>query len=140
MAIPILNTYHYMGKIKPWGVFFWVVFFLPLHGIGQIYTSPITQYFPGSIPTKFEDVSRSLEIGPENITLTTITNNGKLFESYRILEIKDGPQDVRFLCTSRNRESLVTVIIPSQKKIEVIDIYRRSEVTGKVEQLRLWVD
>ena len=130
-----------MSNIKPLGIFFWMVLFLPIHGISQdIYTSPITQYYPDSIPTKFEDVKRSLEIGPNIISLITTTDQGKLFETYSIVERNEGPKDVRFLCTSRNGKNLVTVIIPIQEKIEILDIYRRSNTTGKVEHLRLWLD
>jgi hypothetical protein len=114
---------------------------MPMQVIAQtVFTSPITQYYPDSIPTKFEDVNRSLEIGSETISLMTIRDDGKLFETYSIIERKEGPQDVRFLCSSRNGEDLVTVIIPIQEKIEIIELYRRSDATGKVEQLRLWVD
>ncbi|WP_029035853.1 hypothetical protein [Salinimicrobium xinjiangense] len=122
-------------------IIIWILMLSPALVIGQTtFTSPLTQHNPESIPTTFEDIERTLEINSENITLTTTMDDGKLFEVYDILEKKDGLEDVRFLCSSRNKENLVTVIIPNQKKIEILDIYRRSDTTWKVEHLRLWLD
>ena len=113
---------------------------LPVRGQEHIFTSPITQVWPTIFTTKFEDVNRTLFIEPASITLTTETEEGKLFEKYIIQEIKEGENDLRFLCSNQAGTSLITVIIPLQKKIEIIDIYRPSPTSGETEQIRLWVN
>ncbi|MFV8839162.1 hypothetical protein [Salinimicrobium soli] len=109
-------------------------------GAQAIFTSPITQEYPTIFTTDFKDINRNLFIEPETITLTTDTEDGKIIDVFDVIEIKDEGGLLKFLCVTRTGEKLVTVIIPVQEKIEIIDIYRPSSVTGEVEQIRLWVN
>lgn len=109
---------------------------------GQVHTfnSPLTQFWLANNYTDFEYIDRVLSIEPQTITLATVTPTGKLIEVYTILELKEGIDDIRFLCTNRANTAPVTVIIPHQEKIEIIDLYRPSLTTGETEQIRLWID
>ena len=109
---------------------------------GQVYTftSPLTQFWLADNYTDFEYIDRTLDIEPETITLVTETPTGKLIEVYTILEVKEGIDDIRFLCSNKADTFLITVVIPRQQKIEIVDIYRPSTTTGNTEQIRLWVD
>ncbi len=109
---------------------------------GQVftYTSPLTQFWPANNYTDIEYVDRTLSIEPETITLATQTPTGQIIEVYTILEVKENNDDIRFLCSNKADTFLITVIIPHQQKIEIVDIYRPSPTTGETEQIRLWID
>ncbi len=109
---------------------------------GQVYTftSPLTQFWLADNFTDFKYIDRTLDIEPETITLATETPTGKLIEVFTILELKENDADIRFLCSNKTNTFLITVIIPHQQKIEIVDIYRPSPTAGETEQIRLWVE
>ena len=123
-----------------------LTFLLTILGVvsveGQVhnFTSPYTQIWPNIFHTEIEEINRTLTIEPGAITLATQTKNGKIFEKYIIQEIRITESDTRLLRKNGAGTFLVTVIIPHQQKIEIIDIYRPSLKSKEMEHIRLWVN
>lgn len=120
-------------------IFVLFLFTLPAGAQELIFHSPLTQTSPEDFPFQFEEIERVLFFDGHSITITTATSEGKDFESFNIQEISSLEQGLVFFCLSGNEEK-TTIIIPHQKKIEIIDLYRRSPETGEEVHVRFHVD
>lgn len=120
-------------------IFVLFLFTLPAGAQELIFHSPLTQTSPEDFPSQFEEIERVLFFDGHSITITTATSEGKDFESFNIQEISSLEQGLVFFCLSGNEEK-TTIIIPHQKKIEIIDLYRRSPETGEEVHVRFHVD
>lgn len=121
-------------------VHFIILFLLSMTVYGQItYTSPITQTSPNLFETKFEDIHRTLYFEIKTITIVTEKPEGKVIETFVIQDFQKVEEDLIFFCLTRTNEN-ITVVIPPQEKVEIIDLYRRSPETGGDVQVRFHVD
>ncbi|WP_424494117.1 hypothetical protein [Salinimicrobium sp. GXAS 041] len=120
-------------------IFLLLLFTLPAGAQELIFQSPLTQTSPEVFPSQFEEIDRILYFDSHSITITTVTSEGKEFESFDIQEISSLEQGLFFFCLTGNEEK-ITIIIPHQEKIEIIDLYRRSPETGEELCVRFHVD
>lgn len=120
-------------------IFLLYLFTLPSGAQEFKFHSPLTQISPEVFPSSFEEVERILYFDGHSIIITTVTSEGKEFESFDIQEISSLEQGLVFFCLSGNEEK-ITIVIPHQEKIEIIDLYRRSHKTGEQVQVRFHVD
>ena len=105
------------------------------HGPSEI----AIQTSPEEFPSQFDEINRILYFDSHSITITTVTSEGKEFESFEIQKISSLEQGLVFFCLSGNEEK-IAIFIPHQEKIEIIDLYRRSPETGEEVHVRFHVD
>lgn len=120
-------------------IFLLFLFTLPAGAQELIFYSPLTQTSPEIFPSQFKDLDRILYFDSHSITITTVTSEGKEFESFDIQKIASVEHGLAFFCFSAKKEK-ITIIIPHQEKVEIIDLYRRSPETGKEVQVRFHVN
>lgn len=121
-------------------ILFLLVFSATIKIYGQItYTSPITQTWPNLFETNFEDIKRTLYFEIKLITIVTETSEGKVIERLEIQDFQKVQESLLFFCLTPAEEK-VTVVMPPQEKVEIIDLYRRSPKTGEEMQVRFHVD
>lgn len=120
-------------------IFLLFLFTLPAGAQELILHSPLTQTSPERFPSKIEEIDRTIFFNSSSITISTVTTEGKEFESFDVQEISSIEKGVVFFCLSGNKEN-ITIIIPHREKIEIIDLYRRSPETGEEVHVRFHVD
>ena len=108
---------------------------------GQVsFTSTYTQTWPTLFTTEVDEVERSIWIDAYEIIIITGTPNGKDIEKLEIKRYEEGESADTFYCTSQSSKEPVTVVIPAEEKIRVIDLYRISPKTREEIQIRLHVN
>lgn len=120
-------------------LFLLFLFTLPAGAQELLFHSPLTQTSPEQFPSKIEQIDRTIFFNSSSITISTVTAEGKDFETFDIQEIFSLEQGLVFFCLSGNEEK-ITINIPHQEKVEIIDLYRRSPETGEEMQVRFHVD
>ena len=119
-----------------------LIFFLLLSNLswGQVtYTSPLTQHWPTLFTTEFEEVERSIWFYPDEVVIVTGTKQGKEIQTLLVEDVEYSDQGMRLDCISKD-STAITVVVPYQKRVEIIDIYKPSPKTGEIVQVRLHVD
>ncbi|SDL72133.1 hypothetical protein SAMN04488034_10919 [Salinimicrobium catena] len=115
-------------------------FFLSTLTWGQeTYTSPLTQYWPTLFTTEFKEVNRKIFFDPNSITIISETAEGKEIEIFHIQEVKIIEDTFTYFCLTKNKRK-VTIAVPQQERVEIIDLYRLSLESGEEVQFRFHVD
>lgn len=120
-------------------IFLLFLFTLPAGAQELIFHSPLTQTSPEQYPSKIEEIDRTIYFNSSSIIIATVTTEGKDFETYDIQEISSLEQGLVFYCLSVKKEK-ITILLPHQEKIEIIDLYRRSQETKEEVHVRFHVD
>lgn len=103
------------------------------------YTSYFTQSFPTTFTTEIQNIDRRITFESQTISITTEIKGGKEIEMLNVEghDIQEGT--LIFFCKNRSKQN-VTIAIPRQEKVEVIDYYYRSPKKKEEVQLRFHVE
>lgn len=124
-------------------IFLFVVLFSSSISWGQeIFTSPLTQYFPSG---EIKEIHRKLIFTEDEITLSTSTSEGRDFQRFLIKDIdqqeyQNFGQCSFYYCTSLDEKFKTIFIIPHTKKIEVIDIIQPKQQMSPHRHFRLHIN
>ena len=119
-----------------------MLIFISFHfaAAGQIvYSSPFTHTYPTIFSSKIEKVNRRISFEPNTVTITTDTEQGKEIEILTVQEVVHYEGKVSIFCTTRNNQH-VTISLPVQERVEIIDYYSEDPKTKEEYQLRFYVE
>lgn len=117
-----------------------VFLLLPFLSCWQIvYTSPFTHTYPNIFTSSIEDVNRNITFEPNTITIATETAQGKEIEILTVREVLHYEGKVSMFCTTRNNRH-VTIALPEQERVEIIDYFSQDPKTKEDYQLRFYVE
>ena len=117
-----------------------LVLLFPLLASGQIvFHSPYTQTWPTIFTSEIEEVNRRISFEPNTITIATETENGKDIEVLTVQNVVQYEGKVSIFCTTRNNQN-VTIALPEQERVEIIDYYSQDPKTKEEYQLRFYVE
>ena len=103
------------------------------------YISYFTQSYPTIFTAEIQKVERRITFEPKTITIATEVDGGKEIEVLKIVGHDMESEAFTFFCESRNGKK-ITISIPRQEKVEIIDYYYRSPDTSDEIQLRFHVE
>jgi hypothetical protein len=104
-----------------------------------VYTSYFTESFPTIFRSHIEEVNRQITFDPNSVTIATEMNQGKEIEVLTVQKVSYTDGLLQILCTTRNNRQ-VTIVLPEQEKVEIIDYYARDPKTKEEYQLRFHVE
>lgn len=137
--IPAFNRFGYRVVMKLKLLFLFLLF--SASGFGQsLFHSPYTQHWPTMFTTEYEEVDRSISIGKEEITIVSELKKGKEVQTYLIRDIQVNRDHIAYECASRDGKSVARLLMPLQKEIRHLDLYRASARSGEEVQLRFLID
>lgn len=132
-----MNLFDYINRMKFLTIPF-LIFSTICWGQG-IFTSPLTQHRPSLSTTEFEEVNRKISFDSDTITIVTETVEGKEIETFYIQEKRMLDETLTYFCLTRDKRK-VTIAVPYQEEIEIIDLYKKNSETGEDMHIRFHIN
>ncbi|MCC8361005.1 hypothetical protein [Salinimicrobium sediminilitoris] len=104
-----------------------------------VYSSYYTESFPTIFRSQINKVNRQITFDPNAVTIATEVKGGKEIQVLTVQEVNYNEGVVQIFCTNRNDQK-VTIVLPEQEKVEIIDYYALHPKTGEEYQLRFHVE
>lgn len=98
------------------------------------YVSYFTESYPTIFRSHIEEVNRTISLDTVNVIISTATTDGKEIEVLKVQKVIYYEGKVSIFCTTRDNRK-VTIVIPEQETVEIIDYY--SHYPGSLEEYQL---
>lgn len=125
--------------MKLFSIILFLIFYLETSGQTK-YFSPITQFSPNLISTTFEDIDRNIYIDSKEVLIMTKTPSGRDIQSLIVESIEQLADGIVYHCKSKDRKFPTWVWIPTQQKVEIIDVFQPSLPNAESKHIRFHID